>query len=81
MFLRYLRGSPRASVQGGGVVTGNVVRVNGNGLGGVVSLVNPDKSVSKFKHVVTETNDDELSILSSLLKQGIYPNNYTYIQL
>lgn len=45
-------------------------RVDCDRLGAVVGLVDPDQSISQFKHVVTQGNDDELGILCPFLKRS-----------
>ena len=42
--------------------------VNGRGLGAVVSLVDANETVGQLEHVVTQRDDDELSIGRPLLK-------------
>ncbi len=45
----------------------DVLGVDSACLGGVVSLEDAHQSVSLLKHVVTQTDDNELGILSALL--------------
>lgn len=45
------------------------VWVNGDTLGAVVCLVDPNQAICQLKHVVTETYDDELCILGPLLNR------------
>ena len=47
------------------------MRVNCHALCTIVCLVDADQSVCQLKHVVTETDYDELRVLCSLLKQKI----------
>ena len=42
--------------------------VHGDGFGGVVRLVNAHQAIGKFKHVVSEADDDKLGILGTLLQ-------------
>ena len=42
--------------------------VNRHALRTVVSLVDPNETVRQLKHVVTETDDDELGVLCTFLK-------------
>ena len=46
-----------------------LVWVNGDTLGAVVRLVDPNQAICQLKHVVTETYDDELCILGPLLNR------------
>lgn len=41
--------------------------VDSNTLGGVVSFVDADETISDLKHVVPQGDDDELSVLGLLL--------------
>lgn len=41
--------------------------VDSHTLGGVVSFVDPDETISDLKHVVPQGDDDELSILCLFL--------------
>ena len=44
-----------------------LVWVNGDGLGCIVSLIDAHQSICQLKHVVPQTDDDKLSILGPLL--------------
>ena len=46
-----------------------LVRVDGDTLGTVIRLVDPDQAVCQLKHVVTQTYDDKLCILGPLLNR------------
>ena len=44
-------------------------------LGTVVGFVNPNQAVRQLKHVVSQRDDDKLSILRSLLKYTTIPHS------
>lgn len=50
--------------------------VDPNALGGVVSFVDADETVSDLKHVVPQGDDDELSILRLFLQRQTYPETF-----
>lgn len=43
--------------------------VDADTLGGVVCLVDSDETICDLKHVVSQRDDDELSVLGLLLRQ------------
>lgn len=47
----------------------DTIRVDGDTLSAVMSLVDPNEAVSQLKHVVTQTYDDELGVLGAFLEQ------------
>ena len=45
------------------------VGVDGDTLGAVVRLVDPDEAIGTLEHLIAKRNDDELRVLRSLLKK------------
>lgn len=50
--------------------------VDPNTLGGVVSFVDADETISDLKHVVPQGDDDELSILCLFLQRQTHPEMF-----
>ena len=48
----------------------NLPGVDGDCLCAVVRFVDADQTIGQFKHVVTQTDDDELGILGPLLRRN-----------
>lgn len=48
----------------------NGLWVDADALGGVVRLVDSDETIRDLKHVVSQRDDDELSVLGLLLHRG-----------
>lgn len=51
--------------------------VDSHTLGGVVSFVDADETISDLKHVVPQGNDDELCVLCLLLKEKYISFSFT----
>lgn len=50
--------------------------VETNALGGVVSFVDADETISDIEHVVPQRDDDELSVLRLFLQRQTYPETF-----
>jgi len=56
------------------------IRINRDTLRHVMSLVDSNETISQLKHVVSKTDDDELSILRSFLDVVCYNGDIFEIQ-
>ena len=83
---RKRRGSGIGGGIGGGIAVFRVDvvldggRIDGDGLGAVVCLVDADQPVSQFEHVGTQRDDDELGVAGALLDVVAYDGHVLEVQ-